>query len=526
MSMSPDGRTTMPQQIAPIAVRPSTLTGISEWMIVSHYENNYGNAVRTLNAVRRELAALDAGAPPYRLRGLKSDELSLMGSVALHELYFGNLGGFRRAGPNSGLGRPDWHEVPDELAAEIATDFGSASAWRREFVGMAQSLAGGSGWVLLTYSRRQKRFWNQIATDHTQAAVDAAPVLVLDMYEHAYQMDFDVNATAYIDTFFRNINWVAVLKRIEAARNHLPPPTEDPSSTTDMPSLSVEELTAQIGQRQRRTDRRRAAAGPHVAPRGSDGGRDVARSGSRRGVDRRADAGQAGGRLLRLRLRRRAQRDEDPHRAWLRRALRPRRHRGVVRLGRRARAPTAGRMSAEHVEPRRSLKPRIQDEKGDAHAAGDRADRGTPLDAERNLGANDREPLREQLRGVRADAECGARRACRAGCADAGLSAACAQARGAGRGGLGHAPRAVLRQFGWPGQPDSRPGPRHARGALRKRGSMAPGIRGRREVARGWFGLGPAHVFAPGQAVLEPGCHGLLPGRGRRSAGPRARHVR
>jgi Fe-Mn family superoxide dismutase len=167
----------MQQEIAPIAVRPSTLNGISERMIVSHYENNYGNAVRTLNAVP------------------------------------GNLGGFRRAGPNSGLGRSDWHEVPDALAAEIAADFGSASAWRREFVGTAQSLADGSGWVLLAYSRRQKRFWNQIATDYTQAAVDAAPVLVLDMYEHAYQIDFGANATAYIDTFFRNINWEAVLKR-------------------------------------------------------------------------------------------------------------------------------------------------------------------------------------------------------------------------------------------------------------------------------------------------------------------------
>src|SRR4030095_14260033 len=72
--------------IAPIAVRPSTLNGISEQMVVSHYENNYGNAVRTLNAVRRELAALDPGTPPYRLRGLKREELSLMGSVALHEL--------------------------------------------------------------------------------------------------------------------------------------------------------------------------------------------------------------------------------------------------------------------------------------------------------------------------------------------------------------------------------------------------------------------------------------------------------
>jgi superoxide dismutase, Fe-Mn family len=237
---------TMRQEIAPIAVRPSTLSGISEQMVVSHYENNYGSAVRTLNAVRRELAVLGEDTPPYRLRGLKREELSLMGSVALHELYFGNLGGFRRAGPNSGLGRPDWHEVPDAFAAEIAADFGSAGAWRREFVGMAQSLANGSGWVLLTYSRTHKRFLNQIAMDHTQAAVDTAPVLVLDMYEHAYQMDFGASATAYIDTFIRNINWDTVLRRSKAARNEQPPPNEDPSSTTDVPSLSVEELAAEI----------------------------------------------------------------------------------------------------------------------------------------------------------------------------------------------------------------------------------------------------------------------------------------
>jgi Fe-Mn family superoxide dismutase len=236
----------MQQKVAPISVRPSTLSGLSERMVVSHYENNYGNAVRALNAVRRELATLDAATPPYRLRGLKHEEVSLMGSVVLHELYFGNLGGFRRAGPNSGLGRPDWHEVPDTFAAEIAADFGSARAWRREFVGAAQSLADDAGWVVLTYSRRQKRFWNHIAMNHAQGSVDAAPVLVLDMYEHAYQMDFGVNATAYIDTFFRNINWETVLKRIEAARSGAAPPNEDPSWTTDMPSLSVEELATQI----------------------------------------------------------------------------------------------------------------------------------------------------------------------------------------------------------------------------------------------------------------------------------------
>src|SRR5262249_27652285 len=134
------------QEIAPLAVRPSLLSGISEQTVVSHYEHVYGNAVRALNAVRRELAALDEGAPPYRLNGLKGEEMSLMGSVALHELYFGNLGGFRRAGPNSGLGRPDWHEVPDDFAAQIAAEFGTAKAWRREFVGMARSLAGNAGW--------------------------------------------------------------------------------------------------------------------------------------------------------------------------------------------------------------------------------------------------------------------------------------------------------------------------------------------------------------------------------------------
>src|SRR5262249_10460981 len=163
------------------------LTGLSEHMVVNHYENHYGNAVRALNEVRGELAALDPRVPPNRLGRLKHEELALMGSVTLHELYFANLGGFRRAGPNSGLGRPDWHEVPDDFAAELEADFASTGAWRREFTAMAQSLASGSGWVVLAYSRRHKRFLNQLAADHAQAAIDAAPVLVLDMYEHAYQ---------------------------------------------------------------------------------------------------------------------------------------------------------------------------------------------------------------------------------------------------------------------------------------------------------------------------------------------------
>src|SRR5207237_545624 len=174
-------------------------------MIVSHYENNYGGAVRTLSALRSELAGLETGMPGYRIRALKREELIAMGSVALHELYFGNLGG-------------EGNKIPDPVHAMLEEHFGSVARWRREFVETAQSLAGGSGWVLLSYSRRDRRLVNQVAFDHSQAAVDAAPVLALDMYEHAYHMDFGANATAYIDAFMRNVHWTAVTRRMAGGR--------------------------------------------------------------------------------------------------------------------------------------------------------------------------------------------------------------------------------------------------------------------------------------------------------------------
>ncbi len=224
--------TTMHQQITPIPVRPWTLIGLSERLIVSHYENNYGAAVLTVNAVRDELAGLDGGTPAHRIRALKREELLAMGSVALHELYFGNLGG-------------EGNKIPEPTGTMLEEHFGSVTAWRREFVGTAQSLAGGSGWVLLTYSRQHQRLWNQMAADHSQAAVDSAPVLVLDMYEHAYHLDFGANAIAYIDAFMRNVDWAAVTARIAAVRADRSLPHQD-SSDTSLPSLSIEELAAQL----------------------------------------------------------------------------------------------------------------------------------------------------------------------------------------------------------------------------------------------------------------------------------------
>jgi len=206
---------TMRQEILPIPVRPWTLNGLSERMIVSHYENHYGDAVRALNAVSGELAAVDVGTPGYRLRALKRDELMALGAIELHELYFGNLGG-------------EGNKIPEDMRATLEEHFGTVAAWRREFVGLAQSLAGGSGWVVLGWSRRQRRLYNYIADDDTQTGIDTAPVLVLDMYEHAYHIDFGANATAYVDAFMRNVDWAAVTRRIGAASADRPVPPDDP----------------------------------------------------------------------------------------------------------------------------------------------------------------------------------------------------------------------------------------------------------------------------------------------------------
>jgi Fe-Mn family superoxide dismutase len=77
-----------------IGCRPWTLNGLSLKLVESHYENNYGGALRRLNAITAQLASLDvAKAPPFVLNGLKREELAALNSTLLHELYFAGLGG-------------------------------------------------------------------------------------------------------------------------------------------------------------------------------------------------------------------------------------------------------------------------------------------------------------------------------------------------------------------------------------------------------------------------------------------------
>jgi superoxide dismutase, Fe-Mn family len=195
----------MDARMQDLPFNPNALPGLSEKLLRSHHQNNYGGAVKRLNAIRGELATLPfASAPGFRLNGLKREELIATNSMLLHELYFASLGG---AGES----------MTPAFALALQANFGSAQRWREEFIAMGKALGGGSGWVLLTFQPREGTLVNQWAADHTHALAGGVPILALDMYEHAYHLDHGAAAGAYVDAFMANIDWAAVYARYQHA---------------------------------------------------------------------------------------------------------------------------------------------------------------------------------------------------------------------------------------------------------------------------------------------------------------------
>jgi Fe-Mn family superoxide dismutase len=188
----------------PLACDPRGIRGMSERLIVSHYENNYGGAVKRLNAIAEQLAALDfATAPGFVINGLKREELIATNSMILHEIFFASIG--------------EESEPDGVLQDALARDFGSVERWRAEFSAMGKAQGGGSGWVLLTYSPRDGKLVNQWAMDHTTTLAGGQPILALDMYEHSYHIDYGAKAVAYVDAFMAAINWANVRRLYDSA---------------------------------------------------------------------------------------------------------------------------------------------------------------------------------------------------------------------------------------------------------------------------------------------------------------------
>ena len=231
----------MKYQLTPIHCRPWLLNGLSTRLIESHYEIDYGGALRRLNAITEKLESLDfAKTPGYVINGLKHEEVIALNSTLLHELYFASLG-VAPVAKGRNLPRP-----AGALAEALTRDFGSFERWRDEFAAMGSALAGGSGWVLLVYVPRDRRLMNQYASEHASTIAGGIPVLALDMYEHAYHIDFGANARAYTNAFIKNIDWEAAQGRHEDAVKVEPPRPLVQKEFGDLPGVSVEEVKAML----------------------------------------------------------------------------------------------------------------------------------------------------------------------------------------------------------------------------------------------------------------------------------------
>jgi Fe-Mn family superoxide dismutase len=191
-------------QPQPLPFDPNGIKGMSSRLLISHHDNNYVGAVKRLGAISADFAKLDpATAPVFVINGLKREELIAWNSMILHELYFAGLGEGGRPG--------------SLLATAIERDFGSHARWAAEFAAMGKALGGGSGWILLTWSERDHRLVNQWAADHSMTLAGGTPLLALDMYEHAYHIDYGAKAAAYVDAYMAAINWSTADRRFAKA---------------------------------------------------------------------------------------------------------------------------------------------------------------------------------------------------------------------------------------------------------------------------------------------------------------------
>ncbi len=192
-------------QPKPLTFDPAKLVGLSEKLITSHWQNNYIGSVNALNMIEGRLAAAmqDPDVHPLVYAGLKREELHRTGSVVLHELYFGALGGNGEPG--------------SDIAGALANAYGSFESWQAEFLRTSGALGGGSGWVMLSFNLHTESLHTYWAPDHMHNATMGMPLLALDMYEHSYHMDYGTAARRYVDAFMANVDWEVVDSRYQRA---------------------------------------------------------------------------------------------------------------------------------------------------------------------------------------------------------------------------------------------------------------------------------------------------------------------
>lgn len=189
--------------LATLPFDPGKLKGLSAALLKSHHENNYAGAIKNLNKVELALDAITKDTPGFQVAALRERELTFTNSVILHEHYFANLGGDGR--------------IAGTIGKRLAAQFGSIARWEELFRATAMSLGGGSGWVILdlNFASGDLRIYG--TSGHSQSVAFGQPLLVLDMFEHAYAIDYGSAHAKYIEAFFHNVRWPEVDKRLARA---------------------------------------------------------------------------------------------------------------------------------------------------------------------------------------------------------------------------------------------------------------------------------------------------------------------
>ena len=178
------------------------LSGISKRQIDEHHDVLYAGYVKKLNEIHTKIETADvteANATFSQIRELKLEETFARNAVELHEEYFDNLGG---------------DGVPKGVVLDlIKEDFGSFEKWQQQFVALGISARG---WVILAFDKQDLKLHNYLSDFHSHGGVwNCSPILVLDVYEHAYFLDYGTARRKYLDAFMKNVDWDEVNKRVE-----------------------------------------------------------------------------------------------------------------------------------------------------------------------------------------------------------------------------------------------------------------------------------------------------------------------
>ena len=187
------------EEIAARELKPALLEldGISRAAVEAHYKL-YEGYVSKRNEILKKLGEVDLGSANQvysDVRALKIDLTFAIGGVKNHEIYFEHLGG--------GGGAPD-----GPIGDLIERDFGSADAWRADLTATGM---GGRGWAWTAYDWDEQRLFNYIGdAQNTFPIWNATPLVALDVYEHAYFLDYRTDRAAYIEAFFGNLDWGVV----------------------------------------------------------------------------------------------------------------------------------------------------------------------------------------------------------------------------------------------------------------------------------------------------------------------------